>query len=75
MPRKYDMADNNWIKEDGDFSTVTRGSFETDSFKWVSAILAVLSEMLEFKKRKKFRVTIVCDPETEQIRWEREEIN
>lgn len=74
MPRKHDMADNNWIKEDGDFSTVTRGSFETDSFKWVPAILAVLSEMLEIKERKKFRVTIVCDPETGQIRWEREEI-
>lgn len=50
--RKHDMADNNWIKEEGNFSTVTRGSFETDSFKWVSAILAVLSEMLEIKERK-----------------------
>lgn len=74
MERKHDMSDNNWIKEDGNFSAVTRGSFETDSFKWVPAILAVLSEMLEIKERKKFRVTIVCDPETGQIRWEREEI-
>lgn len=75
MARKQDMADDTWIKEDGNFSPVTRGSFETDSFKWVPATLAVLGEMLEIKGKKKFRVTIVCDPEAGQIRWEREEIN
>ena len=73
MARKRNMADNNWIKEDGNFSAVTRGSFETDSFKWVPAILTILGEMLEIKD-KKFRVTTVCDPETGKIRWEREEI-
>ena len=74
MARKQDMTDNNCVKETGKFLAVTRGSFEADSFKWVPVVLAVLSEMLQIKGKKKFRVTIVCDPETEQIRWEREEI-
>ncbi len=52
MARKYNMTDNNWIKEEGNFSSTTHGSFETDSFKWVHAILAVLSEMLEIKEQK-----------------------